>query len=177
MISVGTDDREVHVLLLANLAWHRRQHGSEHSSTAIEDMNPRHEIAIAKRHRMLLQHAAWHRAVTRTVESTHQFNDCSGSVEHSQVKLVPRARRSLPLAEHDQVAYHEESGTRLAHAGGGNAELGHTAEATRAEGHAFARLQDVGFLGCRRTKPIRERGSLTKKMNKGQEIFHSFEPS
>ena len=154
MISVGTDDREVHVLLLANLAWHRRQHGSEHSSTAIEDMNPRHEIAIAKRHRMLLQHAAWHRAVTRTVESTHQFNDCSGSVEHSQVKLVPRARRSLPLAEDDRVAYHEGPGTRLAHDGGGKAELAHTAQATRAEGQSFARLQDVGVLSCRRTKRL-----------------------
>ena len=56
MISVETDYREVHAVLLANLVWHRRQHGSEHSSTAIEDMNPRHEIPIAKRHRMLLQH-------------------------------------------------------------------------------------------------------------------------
>ena len=82
----------------------------------------------------------------------HQFNDCSGSrsVEHGQAKLVPRARRSLPLAERDRVAYHDGPGTRLAHAGGGSAELGHTAEATRAEGQSFARLQDVGFLGCRR---------------------------
>ena len=103
---------------------------------------------------MLRQHTAWHRAVTRTANSTHQFNDCSGSVEHGQAKLVPRARRSLPLAERDRVAYHDGPGTRLAHAGGGSAELGHTAEATRAEGQSFARLQDVGFLGCRQTKRL-----------------------
>ena len=39
MSSVGIDDREVHVMLLANLAWHRRWHGSEHSFTAIVDTN------------------------------------------------------------------------------------------------------------------------------------------
>ena len=150
MISAGTDDREVHVVLLANLACHRRRHGSEHSSTAIVATNLSNENAIEDRHRMLRQHAAWHRAVAWAGWLAHQFNDCSGSVEHGQAKLVPRARRSLPLAERDRVAYHDGPGTRLAHAGGGSAELGHTAEATRAEGQSFARLQDVGFLGCRR---------------------------
>ena len=71
------------------------------------------------------------------------------------------------------MAYHDGPGTRLAHAGGGSAELGHTAEATRAEGQSFARLQDVGFLGCRGKNRGQflfwERGSVTKKMNKGQE--------
>ena len=166
MIYVRIDDREVHGLLLANLAWHHQCDGKEHGATTPYNGDQSTEIPIAKRHCKLLKLTADRVATGPRRWLAHQFNDCSGSVEQGQAKLVPRARRSLPLAEHDQVAYPEGSGTRLAHAGGGNAELGHTAEATRAEGHAFARLQDVGFLGCRRTKPIRERGSLTKKMNK-----------
>ena len=138
MIYVRIDDREVHGLLLANLAWHHQCDGKEHGATTLYNGIQSTEIPIAKRHCKLRKLAAERVARGPRRWLAHQFNDCSGTVEHGQAKLVPRARRSLPLAEHDRVAYHEGSGTRLAHAGGGNAELGHTAEATRAESQSFA---------------------------------------
>ena len=138
MIYVRIDDRKVHGLLLANLAWHHRCDGKEHGATTLYNGDQRFEIAIEKRHGKLLKLATERVATGPREWLGHQFNDCSGSVEHGLAKLVPCARRSLPLAEHDRVAYHEGSGTRLAHASGGNAKLGHTAEATRAVGHTFA---------------------------------------
>ena len=146
MIYVRIDDREVHGLLLANLAWHHQCDGKEHGATTLYNGDQRFEIPIEKRHCKLWKLAAERVATGPRKWLAYQFNDCSGSVEQGQAKLVPRARRSLPLAEHDRVAYHEGPGTRLAHDGGGKAELAHTAQATRAEGQSFARLQDVGVL-------------------------------
>ena len=48
MISVGTDDREVHVVLLAILAWHCRRDGKEHGIATLYNGDQSNEIAVAR---------------------------------------------------------------------------------------------------------------------------------
>ena len=46
MISVGIDDREVHVVLLAILAWHCRRDGKEHGVATLYNGDQSNEIPI-----------------------------------------------------------------------------------------------------------------------------------